>query len=327
MSFTENELLKALGEEEETVEAEGIAADLAEEEPVADEQPAEEVTEETPVEEAPAEETPAEEEKGEEEKPADAEPTQEEPVEEEKPTEEPEMILGKFKTVDDLKNAYQNLEKKFGEKAKEVKEVAQATGDDFDKAVNAKIAEETWKAVDKAFETITDPEHAKEAQYLLMQFKRTGDANLLEQARGYLDARVDRRLEVESMNIAAKIQQTANEHRQEILLKPLSDELDKMAEEDPEFMNDEQNQNLMAMAIKLNPATVDVRAVKKAIKEYKELSYKKGYEAAKKEFAKQAEKKTVSIKSQPKVEIEKPKKSYDEMTIEEQLGEEYKSML
>lgn len=322
MSFTENELLKALGEEEEKVEDEGVAADLTEEEKPAEEAPAEEVVEEKRAEEEPgAEETPSE------EKPADSEPAEEEPAEEEKPVEEPKLILGKFKSQEDLEKAYQNLEKKFGEKAKEVKEVAQATGDDFDKAVNAKIAEETWKVVDKAFETITDPEHAKEAQYLLMQFKRTGDANFLEQARGYLDARVDRRLEVDSMNVAARIQQTANAHRQEILLKPLSDELDKMAEEDPEFMNDEQNQNLMAMAIKLNPATVDVRAVKKAIQDYKELSYKKGYEAAKREFAKQAEKKTVSIKSQPKVEIEKPKKSYDDMSIEEQLGEEYKSML
>lgn len=322
MSFTENELLKALGEDEEKVEDESIAADLTEEEKLVEEAPAEEVVEEKPVEEEPtAEETPSE------EKPADTEPAQEEPAEEEKPVEEPKLILGKFKSQEDLEKAYQNLEKKFGEKAKEVKEVAQATGDDFDKAVNAKIAEETWKVVDKAFETITDPEHAKEAQYLLMKFKKTGDANFLEQARGYLDARVDRRLEVDSMNVAARIQQTANAHRQEILLKPLSDELDRMVEEDPEFMNDEQNQTLMAMAIKLNPATVDVRAVKKAIKEYKELSYKKGYEAAQKEFAKQAEKKTVSIKSQPKVEIEKPKKSYDDMTIEEQLGEEYKSML
>lgn len=327
MSFTENELLKALGEEEEKVEEEGIAADLTEEEKPVEEAPAEEVVEEEPAEESDAEE-PAEEVKEDEEKVDVTEPEVKENSEpEEKPVEEPKLILGKFKSQEDLEKAYQNLEKKFGEKAKEVKEVAQATGDDFDKAVNAKIAEETWKVVDKAFETITDPEHAKEAQYLLMQFKRTGDANFLEQARGYLDARVDRRLEVDSMNVAARIQQTANAHRQEILLKPLSDELDKMAEEDPEFMNDEQNQNLMAMAIKLNPATVDVRSVKKAIKEYKELSYKKGYEAAKREFAKQAEKKTVSIKSQPKVEIEKPKKSYDDMSIEEQLGEEYKSML
>jgi hypothetical protein len=149
----------------------------------------------------------------------------------------------------------------------------------------------------------------------------------LEKARGFLDARVDRRLEVDAMNMAAKIQQTANAHREEILLKPLSEELDKMAEEDPEFMNDEQNQNLMAMAIKLNPSTVDVRSVKKAIQEYKESAYQKGYEAAKKEFAKQAEKKAVSVKSTTHIEQPKPKKSFESMSIQDQLAEEMKSIL
>ena len=42
MSFTENELLKALGEDEEKVEDEGIAADLTEEEKPVEEAPAEE---------------------------------------------------------------------------------------------------------------------------------------------------------------------------------------------------------------------------------------------------------------------------------------------
>jgi hypothetical protein len=100
-----------------------------------------------------------------------------------------------------------------------------------------------------------------------------------------------------------------------------------MAEEDPEFMNDEQNQNLMAMAIKLNPSTVDVRSVKKAIQEYKESAYQKGYEAAKKEFAKQAEKKAVSVKSTTHIEQPKPKKSFESMSIAEQLDEEMKSIL
>ena len=239
---------------------------------------------------------------------------------------EPEMILGKFKTVDDLKTAYQNLEKKLGEKAQEVKEVSQVSGTEFDAAVRQKIIEENWKIVDKAFETISDPEHAKEAQYLLSQFKKTGDAALLEQARSYLDKVVDRRLEVDTMNMAAKIQRIANEHRQEVILKPLSDELDKMAEEDPEFMNDTTNQDLMAMAIRLNPMKVDVRAVKKAIQDYSKTQYQKGYEAAKKEIAKQAETKAVSVKSVAKVETPTPKKPVDEMSIEEQLKEEYKDI-
>lgn len=242
------------------------------------------------------------------------------------PDQEPEMILGKFKTVDDLKTAYQNLEKKLGEKSQEVKEVSQVSGTEFDLAVKARIAEENWKLVDKAFETIADPNDAKEAQYLLSQFKRTGDAAFLEQARSFLDKRVDRKLEVDAMNVVAKIQRIANEHRQEVILKPLSDELDKMAEEDPEFMNDTTNQDLMAMAIRLNPMKVDVRAVKKAIQDYSKTQYQKGYEAAKKEFAKQAETKAVPVKSVAKVETPVAKKPVDEMTIEDQLKEEYKDL-
>lgn len=322
-NITEEALTKEIAGEQ-NAQVSGIMADLesefTEEEPKSEE-PAQE---ETPAEE-PAQEEPASEEKPAEEQPAEEEPAEEEPAQE--PEKAPELILGKFKSQDDLINAYKNLEKKMGEKAQEVKEVVQAKSDDFDLAVKQKIAEENWKLVDKAFETITNPDDAKEAQYLLSQFKKTGDGALLEKARGFLDARIDRRLEVDAMNMAAKIQQTANAHREEILLKPLSEELDKMAEEDPEFMNDEQNQNLMAMAIKLNPSTVDVRSVKKAIQEYKESAYQKGYEAAKKEFAKQAEKKAVSVKSTTHIEQPKPKKSFASMSIAEQLDEEMKTLL
>lgn len=322
-NITEEALTKEIAGEQ-NAQVSGIMADLetefTEEEPKSEE-PAQEGE---PAEE-PAQEEPASEEKPEEEQPAEEEPAEEEPAQE--PEKAPELILGKFKSQDDLINAYKNLEKKMGEKAQEVKEVVQAKSDDFDLAVKQKIAEENWKLVDKAFETITNPDDAKEAQYLLSQFKKTGDGALLEKARGFLDARVDRRLEVDAMNMAAKIQQTANAHREEILLKPLSEELDKMAEEDPEFMNDEQNQNLMAMAIKLNPSTVDVRSVKKAIQEYKESAYQKGYEAAKKEFAKQAEKKAVSVKSTTHIEQPKPKKSFASMSIAEQLDEEMKTLL
>ena len=312
--ITEEELLNAV-DGEEPAPAED-SADLAED--LAPEQPAEP--------EPAQEEQPAEQEPVKDEQPAEepAQPEPEQPVTE--TPKEPEMILGKFKTQEDLIKAYQNLEKKFGEKAKEVKEVAQVTNDEFDTAVRTKIQEESWKLVEKAFDTIVNPEDAKEAQYLLMQFRKTGNGEFLEKARGFLDARVDRRLEVDTMNTAAYIQQQANEHRQEILLKPLSDELDKMLEEDPEFMNDEQNQNLMGMAIKLNPTTVDVRAVKKAIQEYRNMSYQKGYEAAKKEFAKQAEKETVSVKSPAHIEEPVKKKSEDSMTIEEQLEEELQDL-
>lgn len=325
-NITEEALTKEIAGEQ-NAQVSGIMADLESEFTEEEPKPEEPAQEETPAEE-PAQEEPAIEEKPAEEQPAEEEPAEkpaEEPAQE--PEKEPELILGKFKSQDDLINAYKNLEKKMGEKAQEVKEVVQAKSDDFDVAVKQKIAEENWKLVDKAFETITNPDDAKEAQYLLSQFRKTGDGALLEKARGFLDARVDRRLEVDAMNMAAKIQQTANAHREEILLKPLSEELDKMAEEDPEFMNDEQNQNLMAMAIKLNPTTVDVRSVKKAIQEYKDSAYQKGYEAAKKEFAKQAEKKAVSVKSTTHIEQPKPKKSFASMSIAEQLDEEMKTLL
>ena len=324
MQPTEDELTKALAgdrEEEKNSILTDLESEFKEEEKQEPEKTEEPEPAEPSTEEEPKDETQPEESKQEEE-------AAEEPViEESAPETEPEMILGKFKTQDDLVKAYQNLEKRLTEKAKEVKEVEKVNSDDFDKAVNQKIAEENWKLVEKAFDTITDKEHYKEAQFLLSQFKKTGDGQYLEQARGYLDARIDRRLEVESMNVAAKIYQTANAHRQEILLKPLSDELDKMAEEDPDFMNDTQNQDLMAMAIKLNPTIVDVRAVKKAIQEYRNSSYQKGYEAAKKEFAKQAEKKVVPIKSTARIEQPKPQKTVGSMSIKEQLEEEMKSML
>lgn len=325
-NITEDALSKELNNEQD-VEKTGILADLEAE-----------FKEEEPKQEEPKEDEPAPDKKSEEpeqpkeeepksEKEEDSEPAEEEPAEEPEQPKEPELILGKFKSQDDLINAYKNLEKRFGEKSKEVKEATQVQSDDFDNAVRQKIAEENWKLVDKAFETITSPDDAKEAQYLLSQFKKTGDVALFEKARGFLDARVDRRLEVDSMNVAAKITQTANAHRQEILLKPLTEELDKMAEEDPDFMNDTQNQDLMAMAIKLNPATVDVRAVKKAIQGYKDYAYQKGYEAAKKEFAKQAEKKAVSVKSTTHIEQPKPKKSVESMSIKDQLEEEMQSLL
>lgn len=322
--ITEEELQKAVAGEESN-ELSGLAADL-QAEFTEEEKPTEPETakEETPAEE-PAQEEPAKEEQAvEEQEPANEE---EQPAQEEPKPEEPKLILGKFKSQEDLEKAYQNLERKMGEKAQEVKEVAQVKSDDFDKAVDVKIAEESWKIVDKAFDTITDPEQAKEAQYLLTQFKKTLNPEYLEKARGYLDARVDRRLEVATMDMAAKIRQEANAHRQEILLKPLAEELDKMAEEDPEFMNDEQNQNLMAMAIKLNPTTVDVRMVKKEIQSYGKTQYEKGYEAAKKEFAKQVEKKAVSVKSTTHIETPKPKKPVESMSIQDQLEEEMKSLL
>lgn len=339
--FTEDDLSKALGDQIEK-DVDPVTKDLLEEEnqdkqdeqqpadanpkgddsadPDAGDQKPDDANPDQPDKKDPDPDANADPAKGDE--PADTEPKDTEPADT-----EPELIMGKFKNQDALIEAYKNLEKKLGEKAQETQEIKQVTSDEFDLAVKQKIAEENWKIVDRAFDTIANPEDAKEAQFLLNQFKKTGDGAYLEQARGYLDKRVDRKLEVDTMNMAATITQRANARRQEILLKPLSDELDKMAEEDPEFMNDEQNQNLMAMAIKLNPSTVNVRSVKKTIQDYGKSQYTKGYEAAKKEFAKQVEQKAVSVKTTPKATpAPEPKKDISNMSIEDQLKDEYKDM-
>jgi hypothetical protein len=151
---------------------------------------------------------------------------------------------------------------------------------------------------------------------------------MLEQARGFLDPRVDRRLEAEMMNNGAQIRMMANAHKREITMKPLVAELDNMAEEDPDFMNDMQNQDLLAMAIRIDPSVATVRSVKSKLKDYAKSNYERGYEAARKEFAKQAEKKTVSVKSTTTIEEPaKPKKAFKDMSITEQLEEEMKSLL
>lgn len=326
--FTEEELLKAMGED---TESDGVDPDLAKD--IQEEEGSETPEKNEPESEVPEESaTPLQE----EEKPQEPAENKEENVAEDTekgtdepatPDQEPKMILGKFKTQEDLEKAYQNLEKRLGEKAQEKQEVKEVTSADFERAVNAKISQEAWKLTEKAFETITDPEQAKEAQYLLSQFKKTNDMEFLEKARGFLDIRVDRRLEADFMNVKAQIRQAANAHKNEILLKPLSDELDKMQEEDPEFMNDAQNQELLAMAIRLNPTAVNVRSVKKAIQDYSKLQYQKGYEAAKKEVAKQAEKKVVSLKSKAEETKPVPKKDPENMTIQEELEIELNSLL
>lgn len=332
-NITEDELSKALGDPVDIVEDQ-LKQDLLGEEQPSD-QVSDQVSEQVTEQPADSADSEKEEPKPEEQDQAQPENQEQEQSSEEETgssddtqpeSKEPELILGKFKSQDDLINAYKNLEKKMGEKAQEAQEVKQVTSDQFDMAVQQKIAEENWKLVDKAFSTITNPDDAKEAQFLLSQFKKTGDGAFLEQARGYLDKRIDRRLEVDAMNTSARITQEANAHRDEILMKPLAEELDKMVEEDPEFMNDKQNQDLMGMAIKLNPMTVDVRAVKRAIQEYSKTQYQKGYEAAKKEYAKRIETKAVPVKTAPQIVQPAPKKDFSAMSIQDQLKEEYKDL-
>jgi hypothetical protein len=282
-------------------------------------------TEETvaPTAEEPAE-MPAEEPK-QEETPAEqpTEPAQEPVAEPEpQPVADPEPILGKFKTQDDLIKAYQNLEKQLTKKSQQVAETAKVQSDDFDKLVQDNISNAAWGLINNAVNTIVDPEQHKEALYALEMYRRTGDGVHLEKARGFLDPRVDRRLEVDFMNQSAAIRQEANKYRDEIEMQPVREALEELEEEDPDWLADENHQNLIAEAIKLN-RKVDVKGVKAMIQAVEEKAIERYKATEAKRLAQEAERKPIpSVKTSERQEPVKPKEDWREMSIAEQLAEE-----
>lgn len=284
--------------------------------------PTAEESAETPAEEPAQEETPAEQPAEQPEEPAQepvVEPEHSETLITEK---ESEPILGKFKTQDDLIKAYQNLEKQLTKKSQQVAETAKVQSDDFDKLVQDNISNAAWGLINNAVNTIADPEQHKEALYALEMYKRTGDGAHLEKARGFLDPRVDRRLEVDFMNQSAAIRQEANKYRDEIEMQPVREALEELEEEDPDWLAEETHQNLIAEAIKLN-RKVDVKSVKAMIKAVEEKAVERYKATEAKRLAQEAERKPIpSVKTSERQEPVKPKKDWREMSIAEQLAEE-----
>ena len=277
---------------------------------------------ETPAEEPAQEETPAEQPAEQPTEPAQEPVAEPEPQPEPQPVAEPEPILGKFKTQDDLIKAYQNLEKQLTKKSQQVAETAKVQSDDFDKLVQDNISNAAWGLINNAVNTIVDPEQHKEALYALEMYKRTGDGAHLEKARGFLDPRVDRRLEVDFMNQSAAIRQEANKYRDEIEMQPVREALEELEEEDPDWLAEETHQNLIAEAIKLN-RKVDVKSVKAMIKAVEEKAVERYKATEAKRLAQEAERKPIpSVKTSERQEPVKPKKDWREMSIAEQLAEE-----
>lgn len=323
-----NQIEEDLKAELEMTPTAPTAEELAEK--VNEELAKEHADDETPVEE-PAEETPAEpvEEPKPAEEPATEEPATEEPVAEEEPVEETpkELILGKFKSVEDLQNAYTNLEKQYSKKSQQVSEVAKISEpSEFDNMVNQEISKAGWDLVNKAMQTITDPEQLKEATFALEQYKRTGDGSLLEKARGFLSPRIDRQLEVDFMNASAAIKQEANRYRDEIELQPVRESLEALEKEDPDWLNEKTHQDILVEAIKLN-RKVNVREIKNLIKTVEEKAVERYKAKERKQQVKKEEKvSTVSVKAPERVDPPAPKKEWYNMSIEEQLREEMKEL-
>lgn len=251
-----------------------------------------------------------------------AEPAPAEPDPATEPQPEP-LILGKFKTQADLEKAYKSLEKRFTEKSQQVSEIIKTESGDFDKMVAQQISNATWDLVNKAVNTISDPNNYKEAVYELNLFQRTGDVVHLEKARGFLDPRVDRRLEVDAMNTYAAIRQEANAHRDDIELQPMREALIELDQEYPDWMADKTHQDLLVAAIKLN-RKVDVRGVKSLIDAAEQAAVERYKASIARKQAVEAEKTpAVSIKAAERAPLPEKEKPFCEMTTAEQLKKEF----
>lgn len=262
------------------------------------------------------------------------EPAAEEVKNAEEPAQEEQapLILGKFKSQDDLINAYQNLQKEFSKKSQQVVEASHmSTPDELEKTISEKIENMAVEEVRNTLLKIDNDEDRKEAIDALERYRKTGDYQLVEKARSFLSNKADRYLEVNLRDKAAEIKQDYLSKRDEIELEPVREQLMALEQEDPEWLKDEDNQAIIVEAIKLN-RKVDVKGVKqlidnvakKAVESYKKSEAVKRAAEAKK-AAEEAEKhQTVSVKSSERVDPPAQKKNWFEMSLEEQLMEEYK---
>lgn len=239
--------------------------------------------------------------------------------------EEPKLILGKFKTHEDLEKAYVNLEKMASQKAQRATEEQRFTSPtEFDNMVAANIEKVALNHIETAISKIADPEQLKEATAALAMYRRTGDLEHIERARGYLDRGADRRLETDLRNAAASIKEEMGARRDDILLEPVKEALMELEEEDSEWMQDPIHQQVLTASIKLN-RQVNVRAIKEMINEI-------GENAVKKYIAAEAKKKAVAAETKPNVSVKAasapapkiPPKAFKDMTMEEQLEDEYR---
>lgn len=298
--------------------------------------PGEELVAEQPEEPKPEEPKP-EEPKPEEEQPKEQEP-EEKPVEEPQPKEkpeqsddlvkqameEPELILGKFKSVDDLKNAYQNLEKQFTQKSQRTAEVVRSQDDAYWDNEIAQAEDVVAKdIVTKALDTIADPAQKTEAMTAMNKWLQTGDAEDLSKCLGYMDVRVERQVRLQAMDASARIRAEATRLRDKAWQEPLVESLKEVRAEDPEWFDAPETQNIIKAAIALNGAKLDPRELKKMIVAYGDSRVAK-YEAKKaKETAVKAEQKAVSVKGASHNEPPRPEKPIDPNDIEAMLGREY----
>ena len=283
-----------------------------------------------PVEPKPAEEEPKEP----EQEPKPAEEPKEEPKPEEKAaepeelikqaTEEPQLIDGKFKSQEELINAYHNLQKQFTQKSQRAAEVVRSQDDAYWDNEIAKAEDVVAKdIVTKALDTIADPAQKTEAMTAMNKWLQTGDAEDLSKCLGYMDVRVERQVRLQAMDASAKIRAEATRLRNESWQQPLVEELKQVRAEDPEWFDAPETQEIVKAAIALNGAKLDVKSLKKMIIASNNKAVERALAQKARESAVKTEQKVVSVKDASHNEPPKPEKPIDPNDIEALLGREY----
>lgn len=241
-----------------------------------------------------------------------------------KAIEEPKLILGKFKTQEDLEKAYQNLEKQFTQKSQRTAEVARSQDDAYWDNEIAKAEDIVAKdIVTKALDTISDPAQKTEAMTAMNKWLQTGDAEDLSKCLGYMDVRVERKVRLQAMDASAKIRAEATRLRNESWQAPLVESLREVRAEDPEWFDAPETQDIIRAAIALNGAGLDVKSLKKMIVAVGNREVEKYKAKQAKQTAVKAEQKMVSVKGASHVEPPQPEKPIDPNDIEALLKNEY----
>lgn len=242
----------------------------------------------------------------------------------EQATKETELIDGKFKSQDELLNAYHNLQKQFTQKSQQAAEIVRSQDDVYWDNEIAKAEDIVAKdIVTKALDTITDPAQKTEAMTAMNKWLQTGSAEDLSACLGYMDVRVERQVRLQAMDASAKIRAEATRLRDEAWQKPLVEELKNVRAEDPDWFDAPETQDIIKAAISLNGAKLDVKGLKKMIQAVSDKAVEKYKAKIEKESAVKAEQKTVSVKSAAHNEPVRPEKPIDPSDIEGMLGKEY----
>lgn len=198
---------------------------------------------------------------------------------------EPEQLyFGKYKTLEEAEKGYKEAEKSFNRAAeleKQLKAFQQAEeqaklaqiqeakrlgfSTPEEQAVERECREYECSLYERGLQFITDPKAREEAGYYFQQYKNSGNTNYLETAIEYMNP-------VVAANIAENSGIYRHQRFSEYKASAKQQELRNIRERVEEFSRDvgdwveqEERQNIVGLAVKLTGGNVDLQEVKKLI--------------------------------------------------------------